>query len=97
MLSDLLGTGPRLTGEAFEREVNAGMWNRRLYVLVCAGLFMSWSYRAGLRHLRDDSSGWTAFVTLWLPTAIGLGLVIAYGMPWLTHWWTDRRRRRHWR
>jgi hypothetical protein len=73
------------------------MWNRRVYVLVCAGLFMSWSYRVGLRHLRDEPSGWMAFVTLWLPTAVVLGLLIAYGVPRAARWRMDRWRRRRWR
>lgn len=55
---------------------------------------MSWSYRAGLRHLRDDPSGWMTFITLWLPTAILLGLVVAYGHPALRRWWHRRSRGR---
>jgi hypothetical protein len=62
--------------------------DRRRYALYCLAVFMGWSYRSGLRHLHDDPSGWIAFVSLWLPTAIGIGLLIAYGIPAI------RRRRR---
>ena len=66
------------------------MWDRQRYALVCAAIFMSWSYRVGFRNLHDDPSGWMAFVTLWLPTAIGIGLLIAYGIPALRRWWGNR-------
>ena len=72
------------------------MWlrDRRLYAVACAGLFMSWSYRVGLRHLRDDPGGWMTFVSLWLPTAVALGLLVAFGIPAARRWWDHRAQRR---
>lgn len=57
------------------------MWDRRLFAVLCLGAFLSWSYRVGLNHLGGDLSAWTAFVTLWLPTAIVLGIVVAFLIP----------------
>jgi hypothetical protein len=66
------------------------MWDRRRYALICLFIFMGWSYRSGFRHLHDDPSSWMAFVTLWLPTAIGLGLLIAYVAPAVQRWLRSR-------
>ncbi len=53
---------------------------------------MSWSYRVALNDLNDDLAGWEAFVTLWLPTAVVMGLLVAFGIPAAGRW-IDRRRR----
>jgi hypothetical protein len=65
--------------------------DRRTYLLVIAGLCLSWSYRYALRRTHDDLSTWTAFVGLWLPLAILVGLAIAYGFPVVARWWNRRR------
>lgn len=49
--------------------------------MFCAAIFMAWSYRHALRRLHDDPDRWIEFVLVWLPTAVGIGLLIAYGVP----------------
>lgn len=65
----------------------------RFWAVLCLGLGASWSYRLALTDFDDDLSGWSAFVTVWLPTAIGLGALIAYVIPMLLRKLCRRRQR----
>jgi hypothetical protein len=65
--------------------------DRRFYALVLAGWALAACYRIVLRRTHEDLSTWTAFVVVWLPCAILIGLAIAYGVPALARWWSRRR------
>jgi hypothetical protein len=69
------------------------MWDRKLFAVLGLGVFLSWSYRVALNHLHHDLSGWTAFITIWLPTAIFLGILVAFIVPSLRRWLANIRRK----
>lgn len=68
------------------------MWDRRLFVILCLGSFLSWSYRVALTDLDQDPSSWLAFLTLWLPTAVVLGWAVAFAVPRIMRWLREQRR-----
>ena len=68
-------------------------WDRRLYLAVCCtGMLARWSYRAALEHL-NAVTGWAAFITLWLPVAILLGLLASVLIPIATRKLSSRGHR----
>lgn len=70
------------------------MSDPRLYALLCCvGLLGRWLYHAALNELNEDFYSWGAFITLWLPIAILLGLAISFVLPFLTRKVASFRRR----
>lgn len=57
------------------------MSDRRVYVLFCLGWFLALGYRDALLNQSFDSSGWLAFVAIWLPAAILVGLLVTFIVP----------------
>jgi hypothetical protein len=71
-------------------------WDRRAYIaVICVGVLVRWSYRRlVLNAAEGEVFGWGAFITLWLPTAILLGLLISVVAPKALHRLTGFGRRR---
>ena len=72
--------------------MGSGMLDRRFIVLVAAGAGLAASYRRGIRVNHDDLSGWYGFLTVWLPAALILGVVVTFVWPWAAGRWQSRRR-----
>lgn len=64
------------------------MWNPRLYALLCCvGLIGRALYRGILVEVSRDPGSWEAFLLLWLPVAVLIGMVISLSSPYLTRAW----------
>ena len=63
----------------------------RLIVLISLAGALAWIYRrAVIDHVQGDLSDWQAFVLIWLPASVVLGLALAYGWPRFLEWWHRR-------
>jgi hypothetical protein len=54
------------------------VFRTRYIVIVCLGGALSYTYRVALGDHIAGAPGWLSFVVVWLPSAILLGLVVAY-------------------
>jgi hypothetical protein len=54
------------------------VFRSRYIVIVCLGGALSYTYRVALGDHIAGASGWLSFVAIWLPSAILLGLAVAY-------------------
>jgi hypothetical protein len=66
--------------------------DRWLIAVVALGSLAELVYRVAWSDLNDDPSGWIAFVTLWLPTAVILGILLAFAIPALYRRLSNRRK-----
>jgi hypothetical protein len=68
--------------------------DRRFIVVIALGAALAAAYRRGFLRNIEDPSGWLAFVSVWLPTSVVLGLAVAYLWPWAVRMWEGLRARR---
>lgn len=74
------------------------MRNPRLYALLCCvGLIGRALYRGILAEVSRDPSSWEAFVLLWLPIGVLIGMGVSLIAPILTRNWRTFRRKHGWR
>jgi hypothetical protein len=67
--------------------------SRRWIVIVSVAGALAYVYRKALiDHWQGELTSWIAFVLLWLPASVVLGLAIAYAWPWAVRKWRSRKR-----
>lgn len=79
---DSLVSAARLTDNHGDADIGS-MWDRRTYIaFICVGVLVRWSYRRlVLNAAGGEVFGLGAFITLWVPTAVLLGLLISVLAP----------------
>ena len=64
------------------------MWNPRLYALICCvGLLGRAFYHGALAEVSKEPSSWGAYILIWLPLAVLIGIGITYAWPLLRRAW----------
>ena len=66
------------------------MWDRRYIVFIALGMALAGTYRRAAGDNVEDLDGWLAFLTIWAPAAVLLGLGVVYAWPAVANWWNRR-------
>lgn len=73
------------------------MWNPRLYALICCvGLLGRALYHGALAEVSREPSSWAAYLLIWLPVSVLIGIVISFALPLFRQGWIllkDRAKR----